>query len=758
MSCYFIKIQGIVQGVGFRPFVKKLADNFAMNGFVTNTSLGVEIKLKGTSAEIAVFIEKLRTEAPAISHIVSLEISQIPDEIFEGFSIKPSIRFEGKITLVSPDIAICEKCAAEIETNGQRRFLYPFTNCTDCGPRYSITKSLPYDRANTVMKDFDMCKTCVGEYDNKSDRRFHAQPIACPDCGPILKLHYKGSLISSNRQALQKAAESVDNGEIIAVKGLGGYHLICDAYNDEAIGKLRRIKRRGTKPLAVMVKDIKTLDKYIKSEGSARELFLSPSSPIVLFSWVNCPLSPFVNPVSDRIGVMRAYTPLHYLFFNFLKTDCIVATSGNRRDEPIAVGEEEAERNLKDFTDIFLHHNRPIFNRIDDSVVAATKNGYTVLRRARGFAPFPVIIKADKNHEFKEIFAAGANLKSGIAFYKGGFAFLSQYIGDLDNVETEDFYHEVYHRLGALFGIKPTIAIKDMHPGYRSSIFADKSGLETVEVQHHFAHFASCLCENSHYGDAIGVVMDGFGLAPDKKNAWGGEFFTKEGLNVYRRSHLLPFIQPGLDSAAKHPCRMAFSYIYSSGLADRYAPYLKEKLQMDSKETAVLKSIIDNKLNSVYTTSAGRLFEAVGSVVLGHRSNNYEGELAVNLESVADRSVKEFYVFHRENHIINQGKVFENILDDIENGVSVGVISAKFHNGFAKAVSELCWDIGKETNIGVVALSGGVFQNIYLLNAVSENLKSLGMEVLIHKKVPAGDQGIALGQLFVVLLNLALKR
>lgn len=757
MDYIFIKVQGIVQGVGFRPFVKNLADCLGLSGYVVNTSEGVEIKAGGESEILQTFTEKLKTNAPAVSHIVSLDVLKTDPENFDGFIIKPSKRFVGKVTLVSPDLAICQECATEIENSGERRFQYPFTNCTNCGPRYSITESLPYDRPNTVMKSFDMCGDCSDEYGDKADRRFHAQPIACPTCGPSVRLNYKGQQIYSTREALEKAAAAVDDGEIIAVKGMGGYHLICDAYNDEAVAKLRRIKRRGSKPLAVMVKDVHVLDKYIKSEGVSRELFLSPSSPIVLFDWDNVPLSRLVNPMSKRIGVMRAYTPLHYLLFNFLKTDFIVATSGNLRDEPISLSEEEAESNLKDFTDIFLHHNRPIFNRIDDSVAASINGGYTVLRRARGFAPFPVMIKADIGFENGELFAAGANLKSGIAFYKDGFAFLSQYIGDLDNVETEDFYGEVYNRMGALFGVKPSIAVKDIHPSYRSSIFADKLNVETLEVQHHLAHFASCLCENAYYGDAIGVIMDGFGLAPDKKSAWGGEFFVKEGKSVYRRGHLRPFIQPGLDASAKHPCRMAFSYIYSSGLFDRYASYLKENLQIDEKEAAVLKSIIDNKINSVYTTSAGRLFEAAGSIVLGCRSNNYEGELAVNFESLADKTVKEYYLFPQKDGIIDQGQVFGNILDDIEKGVSKGVISAKFHNGFARAISELCINMASEKNINTVALSGGVFQNIYLLNAVVENLSVSGLQVLIHKKVPAGDQGIALGQLFTILLKLALK-
>lgn len=759
MKLLTIKVQGIVQGVGFRPFIKNLADRLSIKGYVINTSEGVEIKCAAEDKILKEFLDKIKIEAPPISHIVSLEIAEASEydrQIFNDFIIKKSERFAGKITLVAADAATCPECLAEIEDPSSRRFHYPFTNCTNCGPRYSIIENLPYDRPYTVMKEFQMCDDCLKEYENPADRRFHAQPIACPKCGPQIWLNYKGKRIDDNDEVLKTAAKAIDSGEIIAMKGLGGYHLICDAYSDKAIGKLRAIKERASKPFALMVKNIDTLDKYMDLEGVSREIFLSPSAPIVLLEWRDRPFSTLVAPKTNKIGVMRAYTPLHFLLFDYLKSDFIIATSGNLRDEPLAYDENEAEDALKSFTDIFLHHNRKIHNRVDDSVVAVIKNGYTVLRRARGFAPFPVIIKAADENQNQEIFASGANLKSGMAFYKNGFAFLSQYIGDLDNVETEDFYRRTFDVMKSLFGIDLTETVKDCHPDYRSSRFVDSLNLRTSEVQHHVAHFASCLCENSFYGDAIGVVMDGFGLGADKKNGWGGEFFIKKGINIFRKYHLRPFVQPGLDSAAKHPCRMAVSYIYSSGLLERYRPYLSEKLGMDKNEIALIKGASDKMINSIYTTSAGRLFEAVGSIVLGKRSNEYEGELAVNLEGIADKNVKDYYEFAITEAGLNPSAVFGFILDDIEMGVPAGIISAKFHNGFAHAIVDVCKNIRQSEGVNAVALSGGVFQNIYLLDALVGGLNKEGFQTLAHTKVPANDQGLALGQLYTVLLNLDL--
>lgn len=745
-----IFVQGIVQGVGFRPFVKRLADSMNISGYVINTSSGVEIFIAVSGGKADDFVERLLKDAPPLSHIVSLKREAASEDDCGFFVIKPSSVGSG-ITMASPDAAICPECRKEIETAGERRYGYAFTNCTNCGPRYSITEKLPYDRPNTVMKSFKMCPDCEREYNNRSDRRFHAQPIACPVCGPNIYLNYKGEIITEPERALAIAAEEVNSGGIIAVKGLGGYHLICDACNSSAINKLRTLKNRREKPLAVMCKDIAVLKKYIDPGEDYCRLIDSAEAPIVIIKWKNHPLSEFINPLSDKIGIMIAYTPLHVLLLNRLNTDFIVATSGNLRDEPIAKDPDEAEKNLHPFTDVFLHHSRPIKTRLDDSVLAATANGYTILRRARGFAPFPVVIKSDIK---AQVFAAGANLKSGMAFYKDGFAFLSQYIGDLDTAGATELYGEVFYGMKELFNISPEIAVSDIHADYRSSDFADKLGLSRIKVQHHAAHFASCLAENSFYGDAVGVVLDGFGIGSDGE-AWGGEFFVKKGSSVYRHAGLKKFVQPGMDAAAKHPGRMLISYLLKSNLLERCRAMLKLRLGMEKGEVDLVATICEKQINSILTTSAGRLFEAVGSLLAGKKTNEYEGALAIALESMADDCEKGAYSFGSGCEI-DPSDAFYEIISDLEKGVPESVISARFHNGFAACTAEIAMQMASKNGIGTVALSGGVFQNIRLLNSVVNILENAQITVLTHKKVPSNDGGIALGQLYFFLQELNL--
>lgn len=746
-----ILVQGIVQGVGFRPFVKRLADSIGVSGYVVNTPSGVEISVAASGEAADGFTERLLNEAPPLSHIVSIKREATETEDGGPFLIKASSGGAG-VTMVPPDMAVCPECRKEIETPGERRRGYAFTNCTDCGPRYSIMERLPYDRPNTVMKSFKMCPDCEREYNNQSDRRFHAQPIACPACGPGIYLNYKGEIITEPEKALNMAAEEINSGGIIALKGLGGYHLICDARNSFAVEKLRELKNRKEKPLAVMCRDICSLIKYTDPGERYLRLIDSPEAPIVIMPWKDHPLSPLINPLSDKIGVMVAYTPLHILLFGFLNTDFIVATSGNLRDEPIAKEQDEAERNLGRFTDVFLHHSRPIKTRLDDSVMAATAGGYTILRRSRGFAPFPVIINSDLK---AQVFAAGANLKGGMAFYKDGFAFLSQYIGDLDTAEAMELYGEVYSGMKELFGAEPEIAISDIHPGYHSTDFAGKLGISHVRVQHHAAHFASCLAENSFYEDAVGIVMDGFGLGSDGE-AWGGEFFVKKGSSVSRRAALRKFVQPGMDAAAKHPGRMLVSYLLGSGLLERCRPMLKLRLGMEKGEVDLVASVCEKMINSILTTSAGRLFEAAGSLLVGKKTNEYEGALAVALESMADNVEMGAYPFGSALEL-NPAGAFGEMVSDLERGVPEGIVSARFHNGFAARAAEIAMRLASENGTDTVALSGGVFQNIRLLDSVTNILKNFGIRVIAHKKVPANDGGIALGQLYFFLQDLVLS-
>lgn len=747
-----IKIQGIVQGVGFRPFIKNLADSLNIKGSVTNTSQGVIIKANLWDEELSKFIKKIKEKAPVLSHIVDIEVKDIEHIDFKEFSIENSENLGG-ITLIPPDMAICNECRDEILDIGERRFFYPFTNCTNCGPRYSIIEKLPYDRINTTMKEFEMCDECEKEYRNTSDRRYHAQPIACSSCGPKVTLNFKGRIIENQEEAFKRVADYIDNGGIVAVKGLGGYHLICSAEQDEAVLKLRQLKKRATKPFAVMAENIQTIKRYAVVPSSVEEMITRPESPIVIFEWFRRPFSDYVAPDSNKIGVMAAYTPLHVVLFQFMKTKFIIATSGNHKDEPIAKNQEEAERNLSEFTDVFLHHNREIFQRVDDSVCALTDYGYILFRRARGYAPYPVALKSESQ---EEIFACGANLKSSLLFYKQGFAFLSQYIGDLDNIETEQMYEEVHNNMQSLFNIYPKVAVVDYHSQYRSTMFAEKRYKKIYKVQHHVAHFASNLAENSYYGDAIGIVMDGFGLGVDNLG-WGGEIFIKEKNQVKRHCHIKNYVQPGLDSAAKNPVRMVISYLYSENLLDKILPKLIEAGYTTEQEVSLIKLAVDRKLNSIETSAAGRLFESAGSLTLFKRSNEYEGELAVLFENLTFKECNRQYEFIYEDNEIKLHKAFAEMVEDILNNENKRIIASKFHNGMVEVLYKICLDLREKYNISTVAISGGVMQNIYLSSKLYDKLSSNGFQVLTHKKVPANDAGIALGQVYCYLNQIELK-
>lgn len=742
-----IYIQGIVQGVGFRPFIKRLADNMGFNGKVTNTSNGVEIYLNvETEEECIEFIKRVREKAPSICFIVDIISEDTVFYDFDSFNIELSEEHSG-ITLVSPDMAICSECRREILDIGERRFYYPFTNCTNCGPRYSIIEKLPYDRENTVMNKFEMCQDCEEEYTNVQDRRYHAQPVACSECGPHVWLNFNGEIYEDSEEAFIKLGEYIDNGGIVAVKGLGGYHLICSAEQDEAVLKLRQLKKRSTKPFAVMAENVETVKRYAVISDEVESILQSSESPIVIFDWYLRPFSKYVAPESTKVGVMTAYTPLHVILFQFMRTKFIIATSGNYKDEPIAKSVEEAENNLKTFTNVFLHHNRDIYTRVDDSVLSLTESGWTLLRRGRGYAPYPVLLQSKKK---EEVFAGGANLKSSIAFYKDGFAFLSQYIGDLDNIKTEEMYKETYENMKNLFGINAEMGICDIHSQYRSTLFVRENFSHVYEVQHHVAHFASNMAENMFYGDAFGIIMDGFGLGADGRG-WGGEIFVKESDRIRREYHIKNYIQPGLDSSAKNPARMMISYLYSENLLDKVKDYLISTGYTTEKEISLIEGSIKNKINIIETSSAGRLFESAGSLVLNKRSNEYEGETAVLFENIICLECNERYNFYVEDKEIKIDKVLHSLINDVIHGVDKGMISARFHNGFVYILNEISMQMRNKYNISTVVLSGGVMQNITLLNKLTKVLEKNGFTVLTHKKVPANDGGIALGQLYCYL-------
>lgn len=726
---YILKIQGIVQGVGFRPFVYLLAKEYGLNGYVLNNSQGVEVGIRCSFELAADFAEKIKKLAPPLSHIVSIKIEAGEDELFDSFNIVSSEHVEG-LSLVLPDICICNDCKNELIDNKDRRHEYPFINCTNCGPRYSIIKSIPYDRKLTTMSEFEMCPACLAEYENPENRRFHAQPNCCPDCGPNVF-----SSKNYGKKALAEIVSSIDEGQIVAVKGLGGYHLMCDALNEQAVAKLRFLKQRGEKPFAVMCKDVSILEKYVTLNDIEKNMISSPQSPVLLIDWQSHPFSQLINPLGNNIGVMVAYTPLHFLLMSKLKTDFIVATSGNLRDEPICIDEVEAENSLKKFTNIFLHHNRKIHNRVDDSVVTATGGFPYVLRRARGFAPYPVMLPVGLE---KTVAGAGAYLKSTICFAGENFAFPSQYIGDLDNPETRDFYSETWQKMEKLLDITPEVVITDLHPDFYSTRFGLEKAENHMSVQHHLSHFYAVLGENGHKGDALGLILDGTGLGADGK-IWGGEFFIRKDKAVRRAVHLPYIFQPAMDTAAKKPAMMLMSLMKSYGL-EKYSDFVYKRFPEHSQMLKLTEKILETRLNSIETSSAGRLFEAAGAITFGAVENDFEAHLAIKFEYTADKLVTDYY----ETDLMNPAGLFEGLFKDLILNVSPALCSARFHNGFAKMLVDVCKTYCE--GINSVALSGGVFQNMLLLNRVLALLKSNNFKPLLHEKVPANDSCISLGQ------------
>jgi hydrogenase maturation protein HypF len=731
---YLIRVRGIVQGVGFRPFVYRLAAEAGLKGYVFNDSDGVEICLECERSEAEAFGERLKLLAPPLSHIVSIKVSETKGESFGSFEIRISGHTEG-LTLVPPDVAICDDCRRELLDKTDRRYSYPFINCTNCGPRYSIIKSIPYDRAATTMAEFEMCPDCAAEYSDPADRRFHAQPDCCSLCGPEV---YMDGL--SGHAAIEKAAGLVNLGGIIAIKGLGGYHLICDAANDTAVEKLRKLKNRGEKPFAVMCADVENLEKHRALSETEKNIITSAQAPVLLLDWGNPPFSESVNPMGKNIGVMLAYTPLHILLMKKLKTDFIIATSGNLRDEPIASSEDEASSRLRHYTKHILHHNREIHNRVDDSVAAEVRGAPYLLRRARGFAPYPVMLPSETA---KCVAGAGAHLKSSVCFASKNFAFVSQYIGDLDSPETRDFYSETWCRMSAMLGLRPELAVIDIHPDYYSTRFAAELGVETVELQHHLAHFYAVLGENFCTDDAIGLILDGTGLGTDGR-IWGGELFVRKEKKVTRAAHLPYMVQPGMDTAAKKPVMMLVSLMNAYGL-QKYNDYMYRRFSRYKDMLKLTEKMVASGLNSVKTSSTGRIFEAAGSLLSGLAENDYEAHLAVKAEYMADTAEHGAY----EADLMNPAGLFHGLFRDMASGVLPSACSARFHNGFAQMLTESCEKYS--SGIKTVALSGGVFQNMLLLKKVIFLLEQKGFRVLTHSKVPSNDGCISLGQVCAVL-------
>jgi len=748
-----IKVRGVVQGVGFRPFVYRLAHDYNLNGRVRNTSGSVDIEVEGAGKAVRNFIKDLEGKAPPVARIENIKATFHPPRGYTQFQIEPSLSREGQYQLVSPDIATCADCREEIFSSDDRRSGYPFTNCTNCGPRFTIIEDIPYDRPKTTMRKFKMCPRCRREYDDPLDRRFHAQPNACPVCGPGLELvDGQGNPVKS-RDIIKTAAQLLKEGKILAVKGLGGFQLACDATSQKAINTLRDRKRRPSKPLAVMISDIKEIGKRCLLSGEEKKLLESPQCPIVLLRWKQgSDISKAVAPNLKYLGVMLPYTPLHHLLLKEAGLP-LVMTSGNLSEEPIAGDNDEALRRLKGIADYFLLHNRDIYARYDDSVYMVEDGEAQAIRRARGYAPYPIFLP----FKAKQILACGAEDKNTFCLTRDEHAFLSQHIGDMENEETLEHFENTIELYKKLFRIEPEIIAYDLHPEYLATKYAleagAKAGLKLVPVQHHHAHIAGCLAENGVKDRVIGVALDGTGYGTDG-TLWGGEFLLADYKDFKRVGHFEYVPLPGGAAAVKKPYRMALSYLYT---------LLGEDFKLDGlpiagirpAEIEVIKRQLKRKINSPLTSSAGRLFDAVSALAGVRGEIDYEAQAAIELEMLApDKTDKAgSYPFSIEEEgemrVVKLRELLLGVVEDIRNKVPVPEISLKFHYTMAEIVAGMCKLIAKESKIKRVGLSGGVFQNRLLSKLAVAALEREGFEVLTHRLVPANDGGISLGQAVV---------
>jgi hydrogenase maturation protein HypF len=743
-------VRGAVQGVGFRPYVHRLATEENLNGFVLNGPAGVRIEVEGRRGRVESFLARLPAELPPASFLQGLESSFLDVVGYRGFTIEPS-EAGSPSTIVLPDIATCAECLKEIFDPGNRRYRYPFTNCTHCGPRFSIIQSMPYDRGNTSMAGFTQCPNCLGEYENPEDRRFHAQPNACPDCGPHLSLwDESGRVLTEREAALQRAAVEIRQGRIVAVKGLGGFHLLADARNPEAVGLLRQRKNREEKPFALMVSSLAEAKSLCRMASSEERLLLSPEHPIVLLDRLpeESPRIAFeVAPHNPTLGVMLPYTPLHHLLLTDLGFG-VIATSGNLSDEPICIDEREALGRLHGIADYFLVHNRPILRPVDDSIARVMAGREGVLRRARGYAPFPIPLA----FEVTPTLAVGAHLKSSIVLARGREAVVSQHLGDLETAESYRAFLAAIRDLRGLYDLHPDKVARDLHPDYLSSKQAEEMGCETFAVQHHLAHVYSCMAENELEPPVAGVAWDGAGLGLDR-SVWGGEFFEILDSTSERVATLRSFPLPGGDAAAREPRRSALGLLFEMGKqgSSVYEAWLEKEFSI--AESKVVSQMLEKGFQTPRCTSVGRLFDAVSALLGIRKVSTFEGQAAMELEFAAvGQSTDETFpvCFSKgakgETIALDWEAMMAAMLVERDAGMEVGILARKFHNTLTAAIVE----IAKRIGIHKVALSGGCFQNRLLLEKTVEGLRGAGFQPYWHQRVPPNDGGVALGQVYAL--------
>ncbi|MFO8085903.1 MAG: carbamoyltransferase HypF [Desulfobacterales bacterium] len=743
-----IEINGIVQGVGFRPFIFGLATRYHLKGEVANTSSGVTIHIEGPGKKIHLFLEEMAKKPPPLAYITDIFVHQEKRKGYKNFSIVQSRSNANTSTLISPDIAVCEDCLRELFDPSDRRFHYPFINCTNCGPRYTIIEGIPYDRPKTSMKQFRMCDQCQAEYDNPHDRRFHAQPNACPVCGPKVLLCDNTGKIIHSEDAIEMAARYLLSGDIVAIKGIGGFHLAADARNDSALTRLRNRKQREEKPLALMAENVESIKVFANVDSEEEKLLKIPRRPIVILGkkFPN-DISSAVSPRNRYFGVMLAYTPLHYLLLSKVARP-LVMTSGNMSEEPIAIDNDEALRRLAKIADYFLIHDRDIYFRNDDSIVCHRAGEIRMVRRSRGYVPTPVFI----NKKIARVLACGAELKNTVCLTKENRAFLSQHIGDLENLPTYDFFKMTIDHMKKIINVEPEIVACDLHPDYFSTQYAlEQTAIPVFQVQHHHAHIAACMAENRSNGPVIGLAFDGAGYGPDN-TVWGGEVLVAEEHDFYRAAHLACVRMPGGAISIKEPWRMAVSYlyhVYGENLRQLDIPFIRDR---NKDKINIMIKMIEKKINSPETSSLGRLFDGIAALIGVRDRAAFEAQAAMELEMTAKWPVQHCYDYgwtSREDHILSLEPIIKGVVTDLENGVSVAEISGKFHFTLIHMFSKLCCFIRKETNINTAALSGGSFQNNLLLSGLIEKLYGFGFKVLSHRLVPSNDANISLGQAMV---------
>jgi hydrogenase maturation protein HypF len=739
-----IRINGIVQGVGFRPFVYQLAHAHKIYGHVANTAAGVYVHAEGEAGRIAAFVDDLKTKKPPLAHIVEISVDAAEPSGLTAFTIVKSRGGNLRATLISPDVAVCDDCLAELFDPADRRFGYPFINCTNCGPRYTIIDDIPYDRPKTSMRHFTMCPQCQAEYDDPNDRRFHAQPNACPRCGPQVSL-WDNRRRPVEGDPLSRAAGLLKDGRILAVKGLGGFHLAADAVNDAAVERLRRRKHREEKPLAVMSADLGDVAGYANITPREAELLTSIQRPIVLLAKKRPEKLAFsVAPHNRYVGVMLPYTPLHHLLIRQGFT-ALVMTSGNLSEEPIAIDNPEAFERLEDIADYFLMHDRDIYLRSDDSIVRRAGGETRIIRRSRGFVPVPVYLKA----QIPPVLACGAELKNTVCLTRGRQAFVSQHIGDLENLATENFFQLTIDHLQRILDIQPELMVCDLHPDYLSTQWA-KARRETplIQVQHHFAHIAAAMAEHGLDEPVIGLAFDGTGYGPDG-TIWGGEVLVADLAGFRRVAHLETVPMPGAAAAIREPWRMALAYlhrVYGPALWDLDLPAVAA---LERDEAEVILAMCVRGLNAPPTSSLGRLFDGVAAIIGLRQRVAFEGQAAMELEMIADQPTPQRYDFRWQGQAVRRVAVeplIRGVVEDLQQGLPAYIISGKFHNTLVEGWADLCAVLGRETRLDRVVLSGGCFQNRLLLEGLTRALTRRKMKVYSHRQVPTNDGGISLGQ------------